>query len=57
MQNSTQFILITLGFLLTLVLAFYVNAFVGVALFAICVIFVALAFMGDLWLNSENMKD
>jgi len=49
MQNSTQFILITLGFLLTPVLAFYVNAFVGLALFGICAIFVALAFMGDLW--------
>ena len=57
MQNSTQFILITLGFLLTPVLAFYVNAFVGRALFAICAIFVALSFMGDLWLSSENMKD
>ena len=48
MQNSTQFILITLGFILSPILSFYVNAFVGVALFSICVIFVALAFMGDL---------
>ena len=48
MQNSTQFIFLTLGFLLTPVLSFYVNAFVGLALFAICAIFVALAFMGDL---------
>ena len=57
MQNSTQFILITLGFLLAPILAFYVNAFVGLGLFSICAIFVALAFMGDLWLNNENMKD
>ena len=48
MQNSTQFILITLGFLLTPVLDFYVNAFVGLALFAFCEIFVALSFMGYL---------
>jgi len=48
MKTSYQFILITTGFILTPVVVVYVGPLVGLALFAICAMKVALSFMEDL---------
>ena len=48
MKTSYQFILITTGFILTPVVVVYVGPLMGLALFAICAMKVALSFMEDL---------
>jgi hypothetical protein len=48
MKTSKQFILITLGFMLSPFMAFYVHPFAALALFALCAIKIALIFMEDL---------
>ena len=48
MKTTYQFIIITTGFILTPVVAVYVSPLMGLALFAICAMKVALSFMEDL---------
>lgn len=48
MNTVRQFVLITTGFILSPVVAGYVSPLMGLTLFAICAIKVALTFMEDL---------
>ncbi len=48
MNTARQFVLVTTGFILSPVVAVYVSPLMGLALFAICAMKIALSFIEDL---------